>query len=363
MTVTGSAPTQLAHDEPQALFPEARRRRRRRWVIGAGVLILVLAAALALISSSGSERSAPSHRSARHDGLVRWAPPPGATASVPPVFVAGDGKGGAGVYSTAKGKLIRTLSPQGPGGPDQQVVLSGDRRYVYFSQPTGPGACNADILSVPTSGTSAPTVVISDPGTIALAPSPNPASAELAWVGVTCSPSGFVTSYTLYVTNLATHATSDLGAFAGRSSDNEMAWSSDGRRLAVQNGSTVEVFEATQLSSQTGQPLRVATGCSLSSPVLLPRANELAAIRTCYSSAGRLRSSQALVFNVATGNPVALIASAPDGSIFQGLSLDASGQHFLLGLVASFPASATNVQVARGRLVVISHEAPTDAEW
>jgi hypothetical protein len=363
MTVTGTEPNHVAHDEPQALFPEARRRRRRRWVVGAGILLLVVAVALALLVSSGSERSAPSHPSARHDGLARWVPLSGRTASVPLVFVAGDGKGGVGVYSTTNGKLIRTLSPQGPGGPDQQVVLSGDRRYVYFSQPTGPGACNADILSGPTSGTSSPTVVISDPGTIALAPSPNPDSAELAWVGVTCGPSGLVTSYTLYVTNLATHTTSDLGAFAGRSGDNEMTWSSDGKRLAVQNGSTVEVFGATQPSSQIGRPLRVGTGCALSSPVFLHRANEIAVIRTCYGSTYRLRSSQALVFNVATGNPVALIASAPHGSTFQGLSLDASAQHVLLGLVSSFPASATNVQVVRGRLVVISHEAPTDAEW
>jgi hypothetical protein len=172
-----------------------------------------------------------------------------------------------------------------------------------------------------------------------------------------------VTSYTLYVTNLATHTTSDLGAFGGGSSDNEMAWSSDGRRLAVQNGSTVEVFKATLPFSHTGRPLTVETGCSLTSPVLLHRVNELAAIRTCYSSTGRLRSSQALVFNIATGNPVALIASAPHGSTFQGLSLDASGEHFLLGLVRNFPSSATNVQVVRGRLVVISREAPTDAEW
>jgi hypothetical protein len=140
-----------------------------------------------------------------------------------------------------------------------------------------------------------------------------------------------------------------------------MSWSSDGRRLAVQSGSTVEVIDATQ--SYAGQSMRVGTGCSLGSPVFLQHMNELAAIRTCYSPTGRLRSSQALVYSIATGSPVVLIASAPQQSSFQGLSLDASGQHFLTGVVSSYPASAMNVQVVHGRLVAISHQAPTDAEW
>jgi hypothetical protein len=326
-------------------------------VIGIALLAVALTALALLVSASSNA----SHQGIRRVGLPRWAPTAGIPKAVPAVFVGGDGKGGVGVYSTAGGYLIRTLSPQSRSGADQQIVLSGDRRNVYFAQPTG--RCSGDILRGPISGTSTPTVVISDPGTRALAPTPNPASAELAWVGVTCTPSGFVTSYTLYVTNLATHTTSDLGEFTGRSADNEMAWSSDGRRLAVQSGSTVEVFAATKSSSRTAESLRAGTGCALSSPVVLQRTNELAAIRTCYSSSGLLWTSTAQVFSVTTGNPVALIAMAPRGSTFQGLSLDPSGQHFLLGLVSSYPAGATSVQVVSGRLVAISHEAPTDAEW
>jgi hypothetical protein len=66
------------------------------------------------------------------------------------------------------------------------------------------------------------------------------------------------------------------------------------------------------------------------------------------------------VFSVMTGKAVALIASAPSGSTFEGLSADSSG-HILLGLVNS--GSGEDVQVRGGGLVVVSREAPTDAQW
>jgi WD40 repeat protein len=148
--------------------------------------------------------------------------------------------------------------------------------------------------------------------------------------------------------------------YSGQLSDNEMAWSPDGERLAVQSDSTVELLDVTQRSSETASSMKVAPGCRLVSPAFLTQ-DQIAAIRTCYSSTGKVRTSSALVFNVVTGKAVALIAAAPPGSTFQGLSADSSGQHILLGLV-NF-GSAEDVQVENGRLVVVSRGAPTDAQW
>ena len=265
------------------------------------------------------------------------------------------------MYSTVNGSLIRSISPQGPGGPDQQIVLSDDRQSVFFVQPTGP--CSGNILSGPLSGSSAPAAVISEPGTLALSPAPNPTSKELAWVGVTCGSTGSTTSSTLYITNLVTGARTDLGAFNGQHDDQEISWNSDGTRLAVESGATVAIFDTNPSSLKQVELLDVASGCTLGSPTFLSQPNEIAAIRTCYGTARTSGTSQVLVFNAGTGKPTAVVASAPHGASFQGISVDASGQHILLGVVTSFPPAAQNMQLENGRLVTVSQHAPTDAEW
>jgi hypothetical protein len=185
MTTTDSLAAATPDLDVQALFPEACRRRRRRWSIGLAVLIVAgMAIALLLDSDAG----VPSSHARAPVGLPKWTPPPGPARPAPALYVSGDGSGGVGVYSTATGSLIRVLSPQGAGGPDQQVVLSSDRRSVFFTQPTG--ACSGNILSGPVSGVSLPPVVISESDTLASAASPSPTSDELAWVGVTCNSSG-----------------------------------------------------------------------------------------------------------------------------------------------------------------------------
>jgi Tol biopolymer transport system component len=262
------------------------------------------------------------------------------------------------VYSTDTGHLLRTVSPQTSGGPDQQIALTTDGGSVYFVQPSG--ACSDQILRAPISGGVKPRVVLSDPGHLALAPSPSPSLNNLAWVGVTCGSTGSATSSLLYVTNLATHATSDLGAYSGQLSDDEMAWSPNGRRLAVQSNSTIEVFDVMRPTAATGSLLEVGVGCRLASPAFLTQ-DKIAAIRTCYRPIGSVRTSSALVFSVVNGKVVALIAAAPPDSTFQGLSADSSGRHILLGLVNS--GSSEDVQVQGGQLVAVSREAPTDAQW
>ena len=342
----------------QALFEEARRRRRRRWFI-ALVLLVVVSLAIAFFVSLHS--AAPRHSAPPRDGLPRWTPPQGKPEATPAFFVAGDGKGGIGAYSTANGALIRTISPQGPGGPDQQVEVSRDRQSVFFTQPTGP--CSGNILKAPLSGSNAPAAVISNPQTLALSPSPSPTSMDLAWVGVTCGPTGSTTSSTLYITNLATGIRGDLGAFSGQHSDDAISWNSDGTRLAVESGTTVAVFETNQSSPRNVALLDVTSGCTLRSPTFLSQRNQLAVIRTCYGTARTPGTSQVLVVNVFTGKPVAIVASAPQGTTFQGLSVDASGQHVLLGVVTNFPPGAHNMQLESGNLVAVGGIAPTDAQW
>jgi hypothetical protein len=359
MTITDSRVTEVSEFDAQLLFEEARRRRHRRWFIGT-VLVFALALAAALLVSfdSRTPRSSPQP----HVGLPRWTPSQGSLHAAPALFVAGDGKGGVGVYSTVTGSLIRSISPQGQGGPDQQIVLSDNRESVFFVQPTGP--CSGNILSGLVSGAGSPTVVVSQPNTLALSPSGSPTSKELAWAGVTCGSTGSTSSSTLYITHLATGVTNDLGVFSGQQSDEGISWNSDGTRLAVESGATVAVFDTDRSTPNKVASLVVTRGCTLASPTFLSSPNQLAAIRTCFDKSGALGTSQALVFNITSSNPVAIIASAPHGSTFQGMSVDVSGQHILLGVATRFPASAENVQVeAAGRLVTVSQHAPTDAQW
>jgi hypothetical protein len=358
MTLTEPAPTQTSHDEAEALFKEARQRRRRRWAIGLlALLIVVLGLSVIWVTGSRSPSSQRPPVNARPKSTL----PSGDARSLPAIYVAGDGKGGVGEYSTSRGSLIRTLSPQGPGGPDGQVVLSADRRSVYFAQPAG--SCGGNILRDPVSGISTPTVVVSDPGTLALSPSPSPTSDELAWVGVTCGSTGSSATSTLYVTDLTTGARSDLGPFTGQNNDNEIAWGRDGHQLAVESGNTVAMFKASNGEFTKAGVLGVDGSCRLASPAYFSDRSELAVIRTCYGQGGATSVSQAVAFNTATGKAVGLIASAPEGDIFQGLSVDATGQNILLGVVSRSGSGAELVRVDGRRLIAVSQNAITDAEW
>jgi hypothetical protein len=358
MTVTDSPATDISDLEAHALFEEARRRRRRRRLIGL-VLFVVVSLAAALSVSLPSD--APRHSAQPRGGLPRWTPPQGKPQATPALFVAGDGTGGIGAYSTANGALIRTISPQGPGGPDQQVEVSRNRQSVFFTQPTG--TCSGKILKGPVSGSGPPAAVISDPQTLALSPSPSPTSMDLAWVGVTCGPTGATTRSTLYITNLATGVRSDLGAFSGQQGDDAISWNSDGTRLAVESGTTVAMFDTNQSPPRNVGLLDVTSGCTLRSPTFLSQRNQLAVIQTCYGTTRTPGTSQVLVFNVFTGKPVAIVASASQGTTFQGLSVDASGQHVLLGVVTNFTSVAHNMQLESGRLLAVGGTAPTDAQW
>jgi hypothetical protein len=271
--------------------------------------------------------------------------------------VAGDDNGGIGVYSTATGDLIRTLSPQGAGGPDQQAVLSVTDATVYFAKPNG--ACGGTIQSGPVSGATVPVTTISVPETLALDPSPSPASSDLAWVGVRCLPNA--TTSTLYVTDQSTGKVSDLGPYTGRNSDDEIAWSQDGSLLAAETGSTIKVFGVDQ-SINSGRALIAPAGCTLSDPDFVSPRRQLAAIRTCGNAVGTGASSGVLVFSSMTGAAVARMVEAPAGITIQSISVDPSSGHVLVGLSRANGAAET-AQLVHGQLIEVSQTAPTDAQW
>jgi hypothetical protein len=98
MTVTHEAPSQITHDDPEALFPEARRRRRKiRLTVGA-ILIVIASTAVGLLYGIGG----------------RGAPPKG-----PPP-------------SSVRGQPNSAASPASSGGPSTPKVFSGAE-----SLPTG----------------------------------------------------------------------------------------------------------------------------------------------------------------------------------------------------------------------------------
>jgi hypothetical protein len=53
------------------------------------------------------------------------------------------------------------------------------------------------------------------------------------------------------------------------------------------------------------------------------------------------------MFSLPNNQPVALIAAAPSGAFFQGLSIDSSGGHILLGVIGHVSGSsgAENAQL------------------
>jgi hypothetical protein len=163
------------------------------------------------------------------------------------------------------------------------------------------------------------------------------------------------------VTDLTNGVTTSLGAFHGQHDDDAIAWSPDGSRLAVENGATINVLVVRSPDSNREESLSKPKGCVLTDPVFIPHSSEVAALERCIGSDGIIGTSEAVAFDVATGKPQGLMAVAPKGSEFQGLSIDRSGQHVLLGLVG--PAGGGNVELRGGRLFELSGHAPTDAEW
>ena len=335
----------------QVLFEEARQRRRRRWTIGLVCLVIAVLAALFVDLNLDS----PQPRSTPRPGPEASPSVPDLHGPAPSQYVSGDGSGGIGLWSTATGNLIRTLSPQTGGGPDQQATISSDGESVYFAQPSG--SCSGTIQTVTLAG-GPPATAIAVPGTLALDPSPSPTSSDLAWVAVTCGSAG--SSSNLYVTDQTTGVRSDLGPYFGRANDDGVAWNRAGTLLAIEAAPTVKVIEPDDPASPVAR-LSVPPGCSLSNPAFLPRGNEIAAIRTCDKGT-KLAFSEVLVYATSTGRLAGRIAAAPPGATIQSMSVDPSRGHVLMGIVSP-TAGAETVRVEAGRYFLVSRRSPTEAEW
>ena len=264
------------------------------------------------------------------------------------------------MYSTATGSLIRTLSPQSSGGPDGQAALSADRQSVFFAQPSG--TCGGDILRVPTSGADAPTTVVSVAGTLAVSPSASPTSNGLAWINVACEPNGAAGGSSLYLTDLTSGSTGELGTNSATSSDDEIAWSPDGTHIGVENSGTVTIFVRDTQSFAKSLSLRPPNNCRLTSPAFLARRYEVAVITSCYGDAAS-HADRVIVFDASTGKQVGTLVNAPAGANFQGLSIDPSGRYALLGIVRNDPAGAELMRIDGTRLVTVSRTSVTDADW
>jgi hypothetical protein len=164
----------------------------------------------------------------------------------------------------------------------------------------------------------------------------------------------------LYLTDLTSRSTSDLGTISAANGDDEIAWSPDGSRLAVENAGTVTIFAQQDQSFTESVSLRSSNSCRLSSPAFLARRYEVAAIRICYGVAAS-HTDRVIAFDASTGKQVGVLATAPNGARLQGLSIDASGRHALLGIVAGDGAELARIDGAR--LVTVSRSSVTDAEW
>jgi hypothetical protein len=311
----------------------------------------VVAGSLTLGTQSTSRH--PSPRSP--PGLTQWVAPPSSSRPPPNVFVTGDNHGGIGLYSTHTGRLIRTLSPQHSGGPDQQGVIASNAT-AFFVQPTE--QCGASIQSVPLSGSVSSSPVLSVPGYVALDPAPSPATSLLAWVGAICGPS--ITQWHLYLTDLLTGARTDLGPYTGREDDNGLSWSGNGQLLAVEAAPTIKVVQVGAPRSP-GVSLRVGGRCVLTDPAFLPSPSQVAAVRTCYSSNGIQTTSDLLAFDASSGQPLARIVAAPSGETIESVSVDRLG-HVLVGAVEPSFRAFTAI-VRHGHFVTINGSSPTGAEW
>ena len=340
-------------DEVEALFREARQRRRRRWIAGISLLVIVLVAAGVGLAVAQTRSHSPRLVHGQ-TGLPKWNPQSASESSPPSDYVAGDNEGGIGLYSTATGRLIRQLSAQTPGGPDQQAMPSASGASVYFVQPEGP--CAASVQRVPVTASQPSTTAISVSGTIALDPAPSPSSDLVAWVGSLC---GSEIQSTVYLSNESTGQRSDLGPYTGRTNDDGLAWSKDGL-LAAESWPTVKVLDTSDLS-KPAQLLTVRPGCMLSDPTFLSTHDQLAVISTCASTASVQGSSDVLIYRAKTGRPIGFVVKAPRRADFQSLSVDSSG-HVLVG-IAPIGGGAETALVRNGRLITVSDQSPTGAQW
>jgi hypothetical protein len=128
----------------------------------------------------------------------------------------------------------------------------------------------------------------------------------------------------------------------------------------VESRNTVALYDLTTSSFARGRVLHVAQAARSvarrsCNPTSWPSS------KTCYGAKEK-PGSQALAFDIETGKLLALIASAPPRATFKDCQLTIRVNTYSWEWSRTSPW-VLNVQVVNGRLVTVSRDGVTDAEW
>jgi hypothetical protein len=339
-----------------------RRRGRQHYTrLAAGTLaVVVLAAGGIALGVGGLDRTGPQPPVATQPGpatIPPTTPEPGGTATtvapgsarppaaMPATFVAAvhdPGRSGSmrlAVVSRATGKAVRYLEPASHQSIPSDLAVSTDRTTVWFAY----GGCVPErgVFRVAVRG-GAVAKVIAD-GAEELAVSQD--GRKLAYISTGCGTRG--SQGDVVVRDLASGAerrwpTSSGGPVGQLSLQQPLAWSPDGRHLAVVVGDVdqrqqVRLVDTTRVGSLAGAPIvRVPdSGCWFTNVAYQPRSGRLAVVEECHvaSAAGGqvLARSRLLFFDPSSRRLLARslvlsVAGLPD--VFS-MSFDPSGRYLL----------------------------------
>jgi hypothetical protein len=344
---------------------QIRRRGRQHYArLAAGTLALVVLAAGGVAVGVGRlDRTGPEPPVATRPGPVTTPPAPPTTAgpdptattvapggakppaAMPATFVAAahaPGRSGAmrlAVVSRATGKVVRYLEPASHQSIPSDLVVSADRTTVWFAY----GGCVSErgVFRVAVRG-GAITKVVAD-GAEELAVSHD--GRKLAYISSGCGARG--PHGDVVVRDLASGAerrwpTSSGGPVGQLSLQQPLAWSPDGRYLAVVVGDAdqrqqVRLVDTTRAGSLAGAPLvRVPDrGCWFTNAAYQPGSGRLAVVEECHLPAtggGQVPSRSRLLFfdpssrRLLARSLVLSVAGRPE--VF-GMSFDPSGRYLL----------------------------------
>jgi hypothetical protein len=344
----------------RAPSPARIRRRGRHYYarLAAGTLAaVVLAAGGIALGVGGLDRAGPELPVATPPGPATTTPGPGGTATtvapgsekppaaMPATFVAAvhdPGRSGSmrlAVVSRATGEVVRYLEPASHLSMPSDLVVSADRTTVWFAY----GGCVPErgVFRVAVRG-GAITKVVAD-GAEELAVSDD--GRKLAYVSTGCGARG--SQGDVVVRDLASGAerrwpTSSGGPVGQLSLQQPLAWSPDGRHLAVVVGDVdqrqqVRLVDTTRAGSLAGAPIvRVPDrDCWFTNVAYQPRGGRLAVVEECHvagAGGGQVLARSRLLFfdpssrRLLARSLVLSVAGLPE--VF-GMSFDPDGRYLL----------------------------------
>jgi hypothetical protein len=281
-----------------------------------------------------------------------------ATTPEPGVLFGGVGGGHERevVISVASGKILRYLSP--PPGSQAIGALSPDRRTYY--EPAADSACAASWRAIDVASGRITPAFGGEADVQEVAFSPD--GRKLALLRARSAQGGCARE--LVVRDLATgHARSWP---VGEDRLHYLVWSPDSTRLAYKLSRQLYVVTvATMRSVDDGLVVGApSAGCEFYYPQFRADSGRLVAAEQCSGGAnGGIGAGTLLEYDPATGTLVGTLLRLPGDNMVTDLSIDASGQHVLVLL---FPNAANSVPTAyalrNGRLAPVFTGAYT-AAW